>query len=105
MSAISCWSGTTPTTSASVSGVARTMIMNRMSRSLGLLHRHDEARPAKSTRRPGALHETGAERPDFHCRPLAGGAAGGNGERFLTAVAIEQEEAADHLLGLGERPV
>ena len=46
-----------------------------------------------------------AQLAHFHGGPGGGRAFGGQRQRFLARVAIQQEEAADHFLGLGEGAV
>src|SRR6185369_2762345 len=41
----------------------------------------------------------------FDRRPVGGRAAAGDGDCLVARRDIDQEEAADHLLGFGERPV
>src|SRR5690606_32132239 len=100
---------------ASLSGVALTMIMKRMESSFGWRQpaaqagscRHDEGAAAESTSPPPwpALRVAGRRFADFHRGPFGRRALGGDGLGFGARAAVQQEEAADHLLGLGEGAV
>src|SRR5688572_15585591 len=59
----------------------------------------------KSRAQRAASGVAGGDLADLDAAPLGGGAFGGDRERFVLGRRIEQEEAADHLLGLGERAV
>src|SRR4051812_38635225 len=99
------------------------MIMNRMAvllvgsdRSVRCSCQHDERPTGRSTttapwRRKNRTPAAGAGRSliagrdlaDLDAAPFGRRALGRDRERLGLAVAVEQEEPADHLLGLGER--